>query len=128
MKRGTGMNPNSTVNPMRFVKTLAASYIVTVLLMFLLAFVLYKMKLSSSQASLGVTAIYLLSCAVGGFITGKQMRNRRLLWGLLSGALYFAVLLLLSLAVSGGLQGNLKNMVSVLAPCLIGSAAGAVIS
>ena len=122
------MNPNSTVNPMRFVKPLAASYIVTVLLMFLLAFVLYKMKLSSSQASLGVTAIYLLSCAVGGFITGKQMRNRRLLWGLLSGALYFAVLLLLSLAVSGGLQGDLKNMVSVLAPCLIGSAAGAVIS
>lgn len=122
------MNPNPTINPIRFVKTLLASYIVTILLMFLLAFILYKMKLDSAQASLGVTAIYLLSCAVGGFVTGKQMKSRRLLWGLLSGVLYFAVLLLLSLAVSGGLQGDVKSMLSVLAPCLIGSAVGAVIS
>ena len=122
------MNPNSAANPMRFVKTLLVSYILTVLLMFLLAFILYKMKLSGAQASFGVTAIYFLSCDVGGFLTGKQMRSRRLLWGLLSGALYFSVLLLLSLGMNGGLQGELKSMASVLAACLAGSAAGAVIS
>ena len=122
------MNPNSTINPMRFVKTLLISYIITVLLMFLLAFILYKLRLDSAQASMGVTVIYLLSCGIGGFVTGKQMKSRRLLWGLLSGALYFAVLLLLSLAVGGGLQGDIKSVLSVLAPCLIGSAAGAFIS
>ncbi|MCI8401968.1 MAG: TIGR04086 family membrane protein [Lachnospiraceae bacterium] len=122
------MNPNPAINPGRFLKTLLLSYAVTVVLLFLLAFIIYKMKLNASQASMGVTLIYLISCAMGGFITGKQMRSRRLLWGLLSGALYFSVLLLLSLATGSGFSWDMKNLMTVMASCLAGSAAGAFIS
>ena len=122
------MDTNVSVNPIRFVKTLLISYAVTVILLFLFAFILYKMKLSGAQASVGVTVIYLLSCGLGGFITGKQMRTRRLLWGLLSGALYFTVLFLLSMLSGGSLSADLKNMFTVLGTCLAGSAAGAIIS
>lgn len=122
------MDTNISVNPIRFVKTLLISYAVTVVLLFLFALILYKMKLSGAQASMGVTVIYLISCGLGGFITGKQMRSRRLLWGLLSGALYFTILFLLSMLSGGGLSADLKNMFTVLGTCLAGSAAGAIIS
>lgn len=122
------MDTNISVNPIRFVKTLLISYAVTVILLFLFALILYKMKLSGTQASIGVTVIYLLSCGLGGFITGKQMRTRRLLWGLLSGVLYFTVLFLLSMLSGGGLSADLKNLFTVLGTCLAGSAAGAIIS
>lgn len=122
------MNSNSAVNPWRFLKTLLLSYVVTVLLLFLLAFLLYKLKWGAEQASRGITLVYLISCALGGFLTGKQMGNRRLFWGLVWGILYFAVLLLLSFLVGKGLQGDTKAVLTVLAACLGGSAAGAFLS
>ena len=122
------MNSNPSIRPWDFLKTLLLSYILTALLLAGLAFLMYRMKLGASQAAWGVTVIYLLACAVGGFLTGKRMGSRRLLWGLVSGALYFVVLWLLSLAVGGGLQGELREILTVLATCLAGSAVGAVIS
>ncbi len=125
---GANSSGNSTTNPGILLKTLLLSYVVTAVLMFVLAFVLYKMKWSSSQASWGIMLIYLLSCALGGFIAGKRMRSRRLLWGIASGLLYFAVLFLLSLAVGSGLRGDMQGTLTVLAACLGGGAAGAFLS
>lgn len=122
------MNSNLAVNPWRFLRTLLLSYAVTAVLLFLFAFLLYKMKLGVTEVSWGVGLIYLLSCALGGFVTGKQAGSRRLLWGLAFGALYFAVLLILSLAVGGGLQGSARSVITAAATCLGGSGAGAIIS
>ena len=122
------MNSEMAVSPWGFVKTLLISYGMTALLLAGLAFLMYRMKLGAAQATWGVTVIYLFACAVGGFLTGKRMGNRRLLWGLVSGGLYFVVLLVISLAMGQGLQGETREILTVLACCLAGSAVGAVIS
>lgn len=122
------MNSNTSINPWSFLKTLLISYGMTAVLLLGLAFLMYQMKLGAEQASWGVMVIYLLSCAVGGFLTGRRMGSRRLIWGLVSGALYFVVLLVLSLAMGGGLQGEAQEILTVLAACLAGSAVGAVVS
>ncbi len=122
------MPSNTTIRPWSFLKTLLLSYSITVILLVCFAFLMYQMKLGAAQAAWGVMVIYLIACAAGGFLTGKRMGSRRLFWGLVSGTLYFVVLLLLSLIVGGGLQGELKDVLSVFAACLAGSAVGAAIS
>ena len=60
-------------------KALVAAYIVTGLLLLILAFALYKLGLSENVVELGVVFIYLLSSAIGGFFIGKCMEVKRLL-------------------------------------------------
>ena len=69
-------------------KALVAAYIVTGLLLLILAFALYKLGLSENVVELGVVFIYLLSSAIGGFFIGKCMEVKRLLWGVLLGLFY----------------------------------------
>lgn len=122
------MNGNTVIRPWDFLKTLLLSYGMTVLLLLGLSFLMYQMKLGAKQAAWGVMVIYLLTCAVGGFLTGRRVGSRRLLWGSLSGVLYFLVLFLLSLGMGEGLQGDMREVLTALAACLAGSAIGAVIS
>ena len=122
------MNSKLENHPWGLFKTLLISYILTVLLLAGLAFLMYRVKLGAAEATWGVMVIYLVTCAVGGFLTGRRVGNRRLLWGLLSGGLYFAVLLVLSLLMNGGVHGEVRQILTVLASCLAGSAVGAFIS
>lgn len=121
-------NLNTTIHPWNFIKTLLLSYGMTAVLLTGLAFLMYQMKLGAAQASWGVTVIYLLACAVGGFLTGKRVGSRRLLWGLVSGGLYFVILWMLSLILGGGMQGEMQELLTALAACLAGSAVGAFLS
>ena len=56
---------------LRLLKALLAAYIVTGLLLLLLALLLYKLRLSEAVINLGITAIYLLACFLTGFLLGK---------------------------------------------------------
>ena len=122
------MNSFGTGSLWGYVKNLVITYSLTVLLLAGLAFLMYQMKLGAAEASWGVTVIYLLVCAVGGFLTGRRMGSRRLLWGLIFGALYFSVLLVLSLVLGRGVQTESRQLLTILATCLAGSAIGAFIS
>ena len=77
------------------------SYILTVMLLLLLALILYKVGLPERIVSIAIIAIYIIATFVAGFITGKKVPGRRFLWGLAVGCLYFVVLLVVSLAVNG---------------------------
>lgn len=89
-------------------KSLLLSYILTVILLGVLAFLLYKLRLSEKMVSGAIIAIYVAATLFGGFITGKKMGNRRFLWGLILGGAYFVILTVVSLAAGkGGIQlGN----------------------
>ena len=104
-------------------KALVAAYIVTGLLLLILAFALYKLGLSENVVELGVVFIYLLSSAIGGFFIGKCMEVKRLLWGVLLG-LFYAVLLLVRGNAQGIIQSGLLNTLI----CLGGGAIGAFLS
>lgn len=81
-------------------KSLLFSYILTAGFLLLLAFFLYKFQLSEKLVSVAIIVIYVVATLFAGFVTGKRMRNRKFLWGLLMGAAYFMVLALVSLAVN----------------------------
>ena len=77
-------------------KALLASVLLTAILLFVMALILYKANLSGLAEHVMVILIYLLACLAGGFLLGKQEEKRRFLWGAGFGALYFFLLLLLA--------------------------------
>ena len=83
-------------------KCLLFSYIVTVVLLAVLAFLLYKLGLGEKLVSGAIIAIYVLATVLGGLIAGKRMQNRRFMWGLLVGAAYFVILAVVSLVFDQG--------------------------
>ena len=104
--------------------SLVASYLLSALLLFILTFVLYRLKLKESQIAPAVYALYAISCFAGGLLCGKALRTRRFFWGLLTGVLYFLALFTASL-----LQvPELSRMLPVLACCAAGGMAGGILS
>lgn len=83
-------------------KTLLFSYILTGVLLAILAVLLYKFRLGEKAVTLAIIVIYVIGTFFGGFMAGRRLKNRKFLWGLLLGTAYFVVLALVSLAAGGG--------------------------
>lgn len=112
----------------RIVRTLIITYIISGILLSALAFVLYKFRLPESQVNLGVNAVYILSCFIGGFLAGKAQKSRRFFWGLVTGLLYFLFLFLMSWLQDRSIAGNTVHIVTVLAMCALSGMAGGMFS
>ena len=112
----------------RMIKALLASYIVTGLLLLVLALLLYKLRLSESAVNVGIIAVYVVSCFLGGFLEGKMMKTRKFLWGSVCGLLYFTILAVISLAVNQRCSGGSSHFVTTLALCLAGGTLGGMVS
>ena len=77
---------------MDFVKILFLMYFVTLILLLLLAFVLFKMETSEIVCKVWLIAVYIISGLLGGFLIGKRTKNKKFLWGFFMGVVYFAIL------------------------------------
>lgn len=106
---------------------LLVSYGITVALLLTLAFLLYKMKLQPAQVGAGVVIIYILASMAGGFLTVKALKHKRLLCGLGFGALYLAVLLVLSVVSQTGFSAEAADVIKAAVCCLVGGALGGVL-
>ena len=62
-----------------------AMFIVSGLLLLLLALLLYKMEPGESVIKIGIVVIYVIAGFLGGLLMGKIMRERKFLWGLAAG-------------------------------------------
>lgn len=109
-------------------KSLLVSYILTGVLLLLLAVALYKLELNEKAVSAAIVAIYIVSTLIGGIIIGKFARVRRYLWGLGLGSGYFALLLLITLGVYRTLNGDAANLVTTFVLCAGGGMAGGMLS
>lgn len=76
---------------------LVLSYILTACLLLLLAFILYKFRISESIVNIAVIVIYISVTFAAGFIAGKYYKVKKFLWGLVLGSVYFLILVLVSL-------------------------------
>lgn len=110
------------------IRTLLTAYIITGLLLMILAFLLYKWNLTQSKIDLGILAVYLISNLAGGFVIGKQTQERKFIWGLISGILYFLLLLLVTFLVYHNIQGDVKDMIMTLFLCAGGGMIGGMVS
>ena len=55
------------------------AWVVTALLLLLMALLLFKLELNESKVSLGMNAVYVLSCFFGGLAAGKGGKKRKFL-------------------------------------------------
>ncbi|RGU05851.1 TIGR04086 family membrane protein [Dorea longicatena] len=113
---------------MWMVKALLAAYVVTGILLIILALALYKFELNEGAVTAGVTAVYLISTFTGGLVVGKLAKVRRFLWGIVLGILYFALLLLVTVGIYRTFHGNSTEILVTFALCAGGGMAGGMIS
>lgn len=98
-------------------KCMLAAYLLTAGLLLLLAFVLYRFGISEKVVSLCIIGIYITVTFLAGLLAGKKMEQKRFLWGLGMGCLYYIILVLVSLAVSHGFQDIAGNIFTVFFLC-----------
>jgi putative membrane protein (TIGR04086 family) len=113
---------------MWIVKALLAAYVVTGILLIILALALYKFELNEGAVTAGVTAVYLISTFTGGLVVGKLAKVRRFLWGIVLGILYFALLLLVTVGIYRTFHGSSTEILVTFALCAGGGMAGGMIS
>ena len=110
------------------IKSLIAAYIITGMLLFFAAFLLYKLEPEQSMVSLGILVIYVFCSFLGGMLAGRGAKSRKFLWGLATGALYFLFLLLASVCFGGGVQSRLSEVVTAMLLCLGGGMLGGMLA
>lgn len=109
-------------------KSLLASYIITGILLLVLAFLVYKFELDEQIVVGGVVSIYILSTFIGGFIIGKLTEVRRFLWGMVVGSIYVLLLFLISYGVYREFNTNGLNTISTIILCVGGGTLGGMLS
>lgn len=111
-----------------FAKILGLSYLLTALLLLAVSFLLYQFHLSDSQLTIAANIIYALSCFFGGFLSGKLMKRRKFIWGLLFGVIYLLILVLLSFLIHKSILNGFPHLLIVLGICCAGGFLGSVVS
>lgn len=109
-------------------KALLSAYVLTGILLLVLAGLLYKLNLDEGKVTAGIIVIYVLSTFAGGFIAGKLLRQKKFLWGLMVGVMYFGLLLLVSLGLYHSLQGNGSDVLTTFLLCSGGGMLGGMLS
>lgn len=110
------------------VRGLMISYAVTGALLLLLAFLVFKFQLGESATDIAIVAIYVIVTFVGGFVTGKKVKEQKFLWGLLLGLLY--ILIISAIAILLGQAFHVTNTanLSTAALCIGGGLLGGMLS
>ena len=112
----------------QILKALLCSYILTGILLLILAGLLYKLNLDEGKVTAGIIGIYVMATFVGGVVAGKLLKERKFLWGLMIGILYFGLLLLVSLGLYRSLQGNGTDILTTFLLCAGGGMLGGMLS
>lgn len=109
-------------------KCLMVSYLVTGALLLLLALLLFRFQLSERVVTIAIIVIYVASSFIAGLLAGKGGMNRRFLWGLIIGAAYFGIMVLVSLAINHSLKDLSTNLFTTFALCACGGMLGGMVS
>ena len=109
-------------------KNMLLAYLITLVLLLFMAFLLYKVGLTEETVSAMMSVLYAGSCLVAGFVTGKQMKVKRFMWGMIVGAGYFIVLVFFSWIA--GRKGVVftRDMITTMFLCVGGGMLGGMLS
>jgi putative membrane protein (TIGR04086 family) len=104
------------------------SYIITAFILLLLSFLMLNLDLSGAVISGGVILSYIVSTFIGGLFVGKKLEQKKFLWGLMMGIIYFAILLIVSLMMNRVSPLPLGNLFTAFIICSISGMLGGMIS
>lgn len=111
-----------------FLKALLCAFFLSAILLLILSVLLYRMNLDEGKVTIGIVMIYIASTFLGGFLIGKMAGKQKFIWGFVTGVLYFAMLLLISLGVYHSLQDNGKTILTTFLLCAAGGTLGGMLS
>ena len=109
-------------------RSLIVAYVVTGVMLIILAFAMYKLGLGEDKVNFFITLIYIVSSAVGGIVIGKTMKEKKFMWGLLLGFLYVTVICFASVIVTKDSSIISAHGISTILLCLLGGTLGGMIS
>lgn len=109
---------------LQVVKGVVFAYFISAVALVILAFIMYKWDVSDNVVRGGILAAYVLSCFISGTVVSRQHSERRYLWGLLMGAIYFTILWVVSLIGNRGAFTGVTGILPALALCLFGGMLG----
>lgn len=106
------------------VQSLVAAYIVTGIILCILAFLMYQTSAGIKIANIGVTVTYILASVFAGFIVGHKMGQRKFIWGFIVGLLYFLILLAISMFFYQNVVLISRERITALLLCAAGGTLG----
>ena len=98
-------------------KCMLAAYLLTAGLLLLLALMLYRFGLSEKVVSICIILIYIAVTFLAGFIAGKRAGEKKFLWGLVMGCVYFLILMVVSIIVNRGIEEPVSRLITVFMLC-----------
>ena len=128
MEKKAGGTQGIEKKVLQILKALLCAYAVTGILLLALTLLLYKMNLSEENVNAGIILIYVISTFASGFVMGKLTGTRKFLWGILTGVLYFVLLVLISLGLYHSLQADAVNIATTFLLCAGGGMLGGMVS
>ena len=93
------------------------SYLLTAGLLLFLALMLYRFGLSEKVVSICIIVIYIAVTFLAGFIAGKRAGEKKFLWGLAMGCIYFLILTAVSILVNRRMEDSISSIVTVFLLC-----------
>lgn len=110
------------------IKALLGAYIISALLLLVLAMIMFKLDPPGGVISIGIIITYILSAFLGGLIIGKSAGQKRFVWGIIIGILYFSIILLVSSIMGKEVVGNLGSTITVFLMCTLVGMLGGMVS
>lgn len=127
MEKGNILNTVKKEAPLWLI-TLLGAYIITGLMLLLLAFLVYQFQMGEKAVDIAILVVYVLVNFAAGFFMGKKKKVKKFLAGLGIGIAYFVILVLVSLICNHGLQDFSGNFFTTMAICAGAGTIGGMLS
>ena len=118
---------NQKGKAVKMVKSLIVAYVLTAIVLLILAFAMYKFKMSMAGANGGILFTYVVSCLIGGFIFSGCLAEKRYLGGGLLGVVYFVVVYCVSAIWNHSIAGQMPGMLTAFLICVFSGMLGGMI-
>lgn len=111
----------------KVLKCVLLSFVMTVLLGGILAFVVYFWQVEEPTVKIIIFAVMILSVLFGSFVLAKNLEKNGLVNGLLMAIIYFLIILIISFVLNGSLSfgvNNITRLVTLSAAGMLGGILG----
>lgn len=110
------------------IKGLITAFLLTVILLVLLAFLMLKLQWETSRLEKLILVVYVLATFAGGWTAGHAAEKRKFLCGCFIGILYFLLLLMVSVMAESGAAVSVAAGAAAFFLCAVGGMFGGMLS
>lgn len=108
----------------QWVKGVIIAYAVSAVVLLILAFLMFQWNVGDEIIRGGVVFAYVISCFIYGILVSGQHAGKKYLWGILAGAVYYVILLIVSMIWNRAVFTSIPGILPALFLCLAGGMLG----